>query len=57
VAAVNTDHSDSASNEQYPLLDEENDDGEVFSAVEPALAGVGLLLVAAAAALIALFFA
>jgi hypothetical protein len=61
VAAVNTDRSNSVPDEFGPLMDDEYDDDaellwQLFASAAPALVGVGLILVATAAAVVALVF-
>jgi hypothetical protein len=61
VAAVNTDRSNTVPDEYGPLGDDEYDDDaellwQVFASAAPALVGVGLILVATAAAVVELVF-
>jgi hypothetical protein len=58
VAAVNTDRSNSVPNEYGPLMDDEYDDDAelLWQLFSPALVGVALILVAAAAAVVELAF-
>ena len=59
MAAVNTDRSNSVPDELGPLMDDEYDDDaellwQLFASAAPVLAGVALILVATAAAVIAI---
>ena len=61
MAAVNTDRSNSVPEEYGPLMDDEYDDDaeplwQVFASAAPVLAGVALILVVAATAVLAIVF-
>jgi hypothetical protein len=61
VAAVNTNRSNYVPEEYGPLLDDEYDDDaellwQLFASAAPALAGVALIVLATAAAVVAIVF-